>query len=121
LKLDLQVKHYIAVFPLFSVNFPGFYIQRNISGICNFILVYLVVLYVIICLRFFISIFLSVLFKVFVSLPSVSPLWRSKNQSSGNACSRTPTAGWPTFCTPYTPISSNPSSLPMRHIIGYFL
>ena len=52
----------------------------------------LVVLYKIIRLQFFMCILLSVLFYAFVSLPSVSSLWLSKNQSSWNACSRTPTA-----------------------------
>jgi len=78
----------------------------------------LVALYKIICLQFFICILLSVLlFNVFVCLPSVSSLLRYENQSSGNACCRSLDPlqqGWPTSCTPYTPIFSNPSSLLMR-------
>jgi len=36
---DITLKHYIAVFLFFSVNISGYYIQRNVSGVCNFIFV----------------------------------------------------------------------------------
>jgi len=35
----LQVKHLIAVSFFISVNFSGFYIQRNVLGFCNFMFV----------------------------------------------------------------------------------
>ena len=36
---ELQIKHYIAVFPLLYVNFPGYYFQGNGLGFCKFIFV----------------------------------------------------------------------------------
>ena len=46
-------------------------------------------MYKIICHQLFIYILLSVLFCVFISLPSVSPLGRSKTQNSGTPTART--------------------------------
>jgi len=60
-------------------------VGHSCFGILQFYIC-LVVLYKIICLPVFIRIFLSVLlFDVFVGLPLVSPLRRSKTQNSGSA------------------------------------
>jgi len=105
-------KHYIAQCLLFSVNYSGYCIQTNILGFCNFLFVWefctksiaffsyvkihmsksiAFFSYVTKSIEFFICILLSVLlFYVFVSLPLVSPLWRSKTQNSGSACSTNP-------------------------------
>jgi len=42
----------------------------------------------IICVQFFILLLSVLIFYVFVTLPSVSPLKRSRTQRSGSACSR---------------------------------
>jgi len=34
------LKHYIAQYVLFSVNYAGYYIQKNVLGLCNFIFVW---------------------------------------------------------------------------------
>jgi len=82
-------KHYVVAFLLFSVNFSGYYIQRNISGFYLFILpssFFQNNLPSVFHMHFSVSSF----FYVFVSLSSVISLWRSKTQKFGSACSWIP-------------------------------